>query len=74
MKLSFEEIKKITFGAVRVWQDADGICFSRCTEKQEAVWNEQDPVLGTRARSTTGVRLDFHTNATQLSMLASHGR
>ena len=66
MKLTFDEIKSVTFGALRVWQGEDGIHFAKCTEKQEAAWDAEEPVLGERARATTGVRLDLHTDAKML--------
>ena len=63
MKLTFEQIKSITFGALRVWQEADGVHFANCTEKQAAAWDALEPILGTRSRATCGVRLDLHTDA-----------
>lgn len=74
MRLTLKEIKSVTFGALHVWQNGDEIRFERCTEKQLAAWDAAEPMLGTRARFTTGVRLDFHTDATELSFLAKHGR
>ncbi len=67
MKLSFEQIKDISVGAVRVWQETDGTHFAKCTEKQEAAWLTFNEVLCKNSRATTGVRLDFHTNSKSIS-------
>ena len=63
MKLSLEQIKNITVGALKVWQDEHAIFFAKCTEKQIEAWYALDKELGERAKTTTGVRLDFHTNS-----------
>ncbi len=73
MRLSFDTIKKITVGAVRVWQEEDGVHFSKCTQKQVDAWYALNTVLGERAETTTGVRLDFHTNSKSLSFTAPRG-
>ena len=38
MKLSFEQIKSITKGAVKIWQDGATIRFAKCTVKQVEAW------------------------------------
>ena len=63
MQLSFQQIQSITTGALRIWQEADGIHFHRCTEQQSKAWYAIDEGLGWRGESTTGIRLDFHTNS-----------
>ena len=64
MMLSFEQIKSVTKGAVKIWQDGDAIRFAKCTDKQVAAWYKHgSDLLGTRAEATTGVRLDFYTNS-----------
>ena len=65
MKLTYEQIKSVTIGALWTEQEQDGIHFYKCTKKQNEAWDVIDPVLGSRARTTTGVRLDFHTNSTE---------
>ena len=72
MKLSFEQIKSITKGVVRIEEQADGIHFFKCTEKQLAA-HEADNRLGA-ALTTTGVRLDFHTDSGHLSFRAAGGK
>lgn len=63
MKLSFDQIKSITVGAVRIWQEEDGIHFSKMTETQLAAYKVLSDTLFSTASSTTGIRFDFHTNA-----------
>lgn len=63
MKLSFEQIKNITVGALNVWEEDGSIRFARCTRKQIEAWYKIDTVLGERSEATTGVRLDFYTNS-----------
>ena len=38
MKADFETIKKITVGAVRIWEEDCGVRFSRFTEEEQAGW------------------------------------
>ncbi len=66
MKLTAEQIKRITVGALRVEQKENGIYFQKCTEKQVAAWYTLSGDLGKRAETTTGVRLDFHTDSDTL--------
>lgn len=64
MKLTFDQIKAVTFGAVSMELHDDGIHFFKCTKKQLDGWYSLHESLGDRALTTTGVRLDFHTDAT----------
>ncbi len=73
MKLTFKEIEKITVGAVKMSEEADGIHFYKCTDKQVKAWGALHKDLGTRSLATTGVRLDFHTDSKSLSFTAPSG-
>ena len=73
MKLTFEQIKAITAGAVRVWETDEGIRFSKCTEQQVGAWYALSQSLGERAEATTGIRLDFYTNSEGLELSAYGG-
>lgn len=73
MKLSAQDIKRITVGAVYTEQKADGIHFFKCTEKQIQAYEKLRPELGARAASSTGVRLDFSTDSKHLSFGTSAG-
>lgn len=64
--LTFEEIRLVTCGALSVTQDADGIHFYKCTQKQNEAWARARADLGERALATTGVRLTFDTDAQTL--------
>ena len=66
MRLSYEDIKKITFGAVNTECREDGIHFFKCTAKQTEAFYALDQTLGYRSLTTTGVRLDFHTDSKTL--------
>ncbi len=63
MKLSFEEIRSITVGAIDVRKTEAGVEFFKCTDAQIAAWYKWNKDLGYRAETTTGVRLDFYTNS-----------
>ena len=67
MKLTFEQIQQITVGSLCTEAESDGIYFHRCTKKQLDAWTALSKTLGERSTATTGVRLDFHTDATELT-------
>ena len=73
MKLSFDTIKSITTGAVRVWEEDSNVHFGKCTQKQVDAWYKIEHILGERAECTTGVRLDFYTNSSTFSFTAASG-
>ena len=74
MKLSFETVKSITVGAIRSFEDSEGMHFAKCTEKQVAAWKKFSDALGVNSSATTGIRLDFHTDSKHFSFKASSGR
>ena len=74
MKLTFDTIRQITTGAIRIEQEDDGIHFYKCTEQQIATWTDRNKDLGARAAGTTGVRLDFHTNSQTLAFSIARGK
>lgn len=63
MKLSLEQIKSITVGALEITEENGTFRFAKCTTKQIEVCYRLRTVLGDRAKTTTGIRLDFHTNS-----------
>ena len=67
MKLSFSQIKEITLGAERVSEKNGTVCFSRFTEKEEAIYSAEEGKR-LRAVSTPGIRLEFKTDAEKLSL------
>lgn len=70
MKLSLEQIKSITVGALNVWEEDGAIRFAKCTPKQVKAWQELNKTLGERAEATTGIRLDFHTNSKSFAFVS----
>ncbi|MBE6607897.1 MAG: SGNH/GDSL hydrolase family protein [Ruminococcaceae bacterium] len=74
MKLTFEEIKNVTFGALSVTETEKGIRFLRSTEKQIDAWTDLYIDLGERSRVPTGVCLDFHTNSRSIAFDALSGK
>ena len=74
MKLSFQQIKDITAGAIKIWQEDSCVYFSKCSEKQIDAWHNLETALGERAKTTTGIRLDFHTNSSRFGFTASKGK
>ena len=74
MKLTFEQIKDIAAGAVNIYGDADGIVhFDKCTQRQISAYDAFSADLGMRSRTTSGVRLDFHTNSKTLKFKTASG-
>lgn len=63
MILSVEQIKKLTVGAVGIEQTEDGICFYKMQKCQIEAFYALSDILGFRAKTTTGIRLDFETDS-----------
>lgn len=65
MKLSMDEVKSVLFGAVEIEMEDGGVIFPhKCTKKQWDAWagtNNENRTIG--AQTTTGIRLDFHTDS-----------
>lgn len=72
MNLTYEQIKSIAFGWVKVTETENGLQFYKCTQKQIDAWYALSQTLGVRAEKTVpGVRLDFHTDSKRLSFEAN---
>ncbi len=63
MLLSNKKIKELIFGAVNIEEKSDGIHFYKCTKHQIDTWYSKEKILGQRSEATTGITLDFHTDA-----------
>lgn len=63
MKLTFDQIKDITFGAVQIKQEKDGLRFFKCTDNQIQTWHIISKAQGYRSTCTTGIRLDLDTDS-----------
>ena len=74
MVLSKSKIKELLIGAVNINEFSDGIRPFKCTEKQIKIWYGQTEFLGNGAESTTGITLDFHTDADYVDFEVSGGK
>ena len=63
MKLNFDQIKELTVGAVNVEKQDDGIRFYKMQKCQIDAFYALSDILGFRAETTTGIRLDFETDS-----------
>ena len=72
MKLTFDQIKSITCGAVRILQEEKGLRFWRFTEEQEVMYYDTRVLTGMnyadRSKASAGVKFAFRTDSTKLSM------
>lgn len=63
LMLSLDEIRSVTFGALRVTQEAGGFHFARFTQRQREVFGAENERHFARCGFTAGCRLEFHTNS-----------
>lgn len=72
MQLTFEQIKSITCGAVRILQEEKGLRFWRFTKEQEEMYYHTRVLTGMnyagRSRASAGVKFAFRTDSTKLSL------
>ena len=68
MKLTLEQIKSITLGAVDVWEENGSVCFCRFNRQQMEMYRERRADFYKKAHSTAGVKLQFRTDSKTLSM------
>ncbi len=73
MKLTFDEIKSLTYGALSVNEESDGIHFYRMTPHLVEVYTVLHKDFRSRSLTTTGIRLDFITNSKSLSFDTASG-
>lgn len=67
MKLTLQEMRCITHGALDVREQDDYFCFTRFTDSQQAHYDEVRPDFGVKAHATSGVRLEFETDSERFS-------
>ena len=70
MKLTYEQIKKIVKGTVRIVEEDGKICFRRFTDEQLNMYQEVNKDSFVKAFSTAGVRLEFVTDSKALALEA----
>ena len=67
MKLTLNDIKRVTVGALQIWEDSNGVHFCKMTPNQLKAFSALSQSLYTNACANTGVRLDFWTDSPTLS-------
>ena len=68
MKLSIDQIKSVTQGAVSVFEVDDNICFRRFTAEQEELYRITNEEFWKKTFSTAGVKLCFQTDSEHLDL------
>lgn len=68
MKLTLEQIKDITLGAVRIWEAADQVWFSRFTQEQMDLYRSKDEHFGRRSHAAAGIQFLFRTDSKHMSL------
>ena len=72
MKLSCNELRKITLGAHRITEECGKIRFHRFTEEEELFYQHRDEMYGRsfrhRCKAPAGVRLSFMTDSKNLKI------
>lgn len=66
MKLTFDQIKSITSGAVSMKQTPEGIQFFRFTEDQLAIYPRRREALVLKSLATSGMKFCFETDSESL--------
>lgn len=63
MKLTFAQIREMTWGAARITEEEECLCFYRCTKEQEELLRKRKDEFYRHSLGTAGVRLVFTTNS-----------
>ena len=66
MKLSFAQIKEMTWGTARIIEEEGCLCFYRCTKAQEDFFKRRKDEFYRHSLGTAGVRLVFTTDSKRL--------
>ncbi|MBP3370760.1 MAG: hypothetical protein J6L85_08415 [Clostridia bacterium] len=69
--LSFHTLRSVSFGAVNITEQENGLRFNKCTALQLSEWEKCGRL--TEASTSTGIKLDFYTNSASLYFKASQG-
>lgn len=73
MRLTFEQIKSVTFGATSIEERDGAITFHRFSEEVEEIYSRLAPEKHGAARATTGIVLDFVTDSKSISFVTFNG-
>ncbi|MBE6970903.1 MAG: SGNH/GDSL hydrolase family protein [Ruminococcaceae bacterium] len=68
MELTLSQLRSITLGALKIEQEADGFHFYRITPTQTAAFTRATESFGPKCLTTSGIRLDFYTDSSHLSL------
>lgn len=68
MKLSFQQIKSATLGAMKVHQEDGLVCFERFTDEQRALYKATAEGFYLKALAAAGIKLCFRTDSSRLRM------
>lgn len=67
--LSYDVIRSVSFGAVNITEQTNGLRFNKFSDKQIEKWTEYNRY--NEAASSTGIRLDFYTDSSSFYFKAS---
>lgn len=70
MKLTYDQIRSITFGAAYTKESEQGVSLFRFSEKEMEFYKTVDKDFFMKAHSSSGIRLEFTTNSRRLSFEA----
>lgn len=73
MKLTLEQIKSITVGAVNVYEEDTKFHFRRFTDRQLKVWAQVSDHIRDNSYGTAGCRLSFYTDARNMILGVGNG-
>ncbi len=68
MKLSLEQLKAITLGAVRIEETGHGTEFFRFTKEQEELYKKRSDDYYLKSFSPSGIKLSFYTDSETLGL------
>lgn len=68
MRLTFQQIKSLTKGAVSIDETSIGIQFQRYTQSQLAAFEKEARCFYKRGMHTCGIRIDFYTDSPVLTV------
>lgn len=70
MKLTVEQIRDITCGAVSVEETEGGVCFHRFTQRQRDMYQVKSADFYNKCFATAGIKLSFRTDSAKLRLHA----
>ena len=68
MKLTFAQIKEMTWGTARITEEEGCLCFYRCTKAQEELLRKRKDEFYRHSLGTAGVRLVFQTDSQSVQL------